>query len=154
MNYKYKYKYMKELKDFINEALVNESNPRGKYTVVSPMPTDSCWEYYAYANKDDSQIDLDEIEDMYNSAGFDNFLKYAKKKRWKKDKDDYYLIPKKTVLEYVDYITSAPHIGLFEINGDGVYIPLDHDSVAYGDYDKYLKCEDESDESDEWEDWD
>lgn len=145
------------LKDFINESLgmVNKAmdKPRGKYTVVSPMPTDSCWEYYAYANKDNSQIDLEEMEDMYRSAEFANFLKYAQKKRWKKDKNDYYIIPKKTTLEYVDYITSAPHIGLFEINGDGVYIPLDHDSVEYGDYDKYLEYVAEE-ESDEWEGWD
>jgi hypothetical protein len=106
--------------------------------VKKNFPTDDCWEYYAVANNDDSQIELDEMRYMYDEAKFDDFLKYAEKKRWKKD-GNYYIIPKGTTLEYSDYLTSAPHIGLFEINGDGVYLPLMHDSVEYGDYDEYLK---------------
>lgn len=129
---------MKNLKDFINESIVNEGNPRGKYKVTSPMPTDDCWEYYAYANDDFSQIEQEEMEYPYNESGFARFLEYAKSKRWKTDKNGYYIIPKGTKLEYSDYMSSAPHIGLFEINGDNVYLPLDHDSVKYGDYDDYL----------------
>lgn len=130
---------MKDLKDFINEAMVSEGNPRGKYKVIAPMPTEDCWEYYAVANNDNSQIDLDEMEEMYERSGFAHFLAYAEKKRWKKDKKDYYIIPKGTKLQYDDYLTGAPHIGLFEINGDGIYLPLMHDSVRYGDYDNYLE---------------
>lgn len=126
------------LKDFINEALVNEANVRGNYKVKKNFPTNDCWEYYAVADNDDSQIELEEMRYMYDEAKFDDFLKYAEKKRWKKD-GNYYIIPKGTTLEYSDYLTSAPHIGLFEINGDGVYLPLMHDSVEYGDYDEYLK---------------
>jgi hypothetical protein len=139
---------MKSLKDFINESTINESNPRGEYKVIAPMPTEDCWEYYAYANNDDSQIDLEEMEEMYDQAGFANFLAYAKKKRWKKDGNGYYIIPRRTELTYDDYLSCAPHIGLFEINGDGVYLPLMHDSVKYGEYEQYLKSL--NDDEDDW----
>lgn len=132
------HKFM-NLKDFINEALVNESYARGSYKVKKNFPTNDLWEYYAVADNDDSQIDLDEMRDVYDEAQFDDFLEYAKKKRWKRDKDGYYIIPKGTLLEYSDYLTSAPHVGLFEIDWDGVYLPLTHDSLEYGEYDEYLK---------------
>ena len=32
---------MKSLKQYINESIVNESNPRGTFKVIKPMPTDS-----------------------------------------------------------------------------------------------------------------
>ena len=130
---------MKTLKDFIKESVINESNPRGKYKVVKPMPTIDCWEYYAVANNDDSKIEMEEMREFYDEAEFQNFLEYAKKNKWKKDGKGYYIIPKDTILAYSNYMSSAPHIGLFEINDDGIYLPLDHDTVSYGDYSKYMK---------------
>jgi hypothetical protein len=104
------------------------------------MPTDSLWEYYAVINKDNSQIDYEDLRDICDEAGFEDFLQYAERKKWKTDKSKrYYIIPKGTKLSYAYHLKYASHIGLFEINDDGVYIPFLYDSINYGDYDEYLK---------------
>ena len=126
---------MKDLKGFIKESLY----PRGDFKVVDNFPTSDCQEFYAYANKDFSQIDKKDLQDVYEEAQFDKFLAYAKKKRWKKDKDGYYIIPKGTDLFFDTHLSSAPHIGLFHIDWEDVYLPLAYDSLNYGEYDDYLK---------------
>ena len=61
---------------------------------------------------------------MVEDTEFENFLAYAKKKRWKKD-GDVYIIPRRTTLDFIGPVDCAPHLGLFEINGDGVYVSVD-----------------------------
>lgn len=131
---------MKNLRDFITESTtINESDPRGDFKVVRPFPTDDCWEYYAVANNDDPDADLEELQPLYDEAEFENFIEYAEKNRWKKDKNGYFIIPKGTELCFSHKMGIAPHIGLFEIDGKNVYYPMVYDSIAYGEYDKYLK---------------
>lgn len=136
---------MKKLRDFITESTtINESNPRGEFKVTKPFPTDDCWEYYAVANNDDPDADLEELQPLYDESEFENFIAYAEKKRWKTDKNGYFIIPKGTELYFSHEMDMAPHIGMFEVNGDKingkkVYYPMVYDSVKYGDYDDYLE---------------
>lgn len=139
-----------DLADYINEALVNEGrDPRGSFKVIYPM-VDERWEFYDFVNDPDSltSVDADEVKAYVEDTEFENFLAYAKKKRWKKD-GDAYIIPRRTTLDFVGPVDCAPHLGLFEINGDGVYISLLYDGLRYGDYDDYLKSTD----NDDYEDW-
>ena len=119
---------MKTLKEYISESIINESDPRADFKVKKDLPTDFMWEYYE-----------GEVEELIDEIGFEQFLEYAKKNRWKQDKKGYYIIPKGTKLTFYGHMSSASWIGMWEINDDGVYISMTYDEVKYGDYDDYLK---------------
>jgi hypothetical protein len=128
---------MKNLKDFINESIVNESDPRGDFKVIEDMPTDFMWEHYDFIL--DGKSDEPELmEDICKESDFEGFLKYAKKNRWKKTKNGYYIVPEGTELKFDSHLRCASHMGMWEINGDGVYLTMMYDEVRYGEMDEYL----------------
>lgn len=144
---------MKQLSDFVKESMVNESNPRGNFKVIKPLPTTFMWEYYeSYNSREEEDYDeeYDEISILIEEAEFEKFLEFANKKRWKKTKDGYFIIPKGTTLTWVDYLPSASWVGKWEIDDAGVYITMTYDEIKYDEYDKYLKRTDDYDEDDDY----
>lgn len=144
---------MKQLSDFVKESIVNESNPRGNFKVIKPFPTDFMWEYYeSYKSREneDYEEEYDEMRPLVDEAEFEKFLEFAKKKRWKKTKDGYFIIPKGTTLTWEDYLYSASHVGKWEIDGAGVYITMTYDEIKYDEHDKYLESTDEYDDDDDY----
>ena len=130
---------MKRLKDFIKESVINESNPRGDYKVIKPMKTDFLWEYYELVDMNEEDREEREMYDCYKNAKFDNFIEFAKKKKWKEENGSY-IIPKGTKLYFEGPCPNASWIGLFRINNEkDVFITFTYDELQYGEYDEYLK---------------
>lgn len=138
---------MKSLKEYVNESInvksvkmVNESNPESSFKVTKPFSTSFMWEYYTFVENPERSDDPEIMEEVVDRVGFREFLKYAEKKHWKKDRKGYYIIPKGTELNFDGSLGGyLDHIARWEIDNSGVYVSMTYDEIIHGEYDDYLE---------------
>ena len=87
-----------------NESIIKEyKNPRDDFRVKKPFPMKDCmWENYDAV--DGGTDDPEYLQKINNEFGFDEFIEYANKNKWKKDKEGYHIIPKGTELSFSGYV--------------------------------------------------